>query len=151
MNHFWIIIISQSFRSLNCHIDSNITFINISLMLIRKLKMLNTSFYKIHVVQLLLIFFHCFIKAVLNENRFDSIKISSIHLSLAAYFLNIIRHNITTFILLSSNRVTLLKYAICSRSAQKRIRCILVSNLTTTTCLLAASFEPGVTVIIASP
>jgi len=125
MNHFWIIIISQSFRSLNCHIDSNITFINISLMLIRKLKMLNTSFYKI--------------------------KISSIHLSLAAYFLNIIRHNITTFILLSSNRVTLLKYAICSRSAQKRIRCILVSNLTTTTCLLAASFEPGVTVIIASP
>jgi len=144
MNHFWIIIISQSFRSLNCHIDSNITFINISLMLIRKLKMLNTSFYKIHVVQLLLIFFHCFIKAVLN-------KISSIHLSLAAYFLNIIGHNITTFILLSSNRVTLLKYAICSRSAQKRIRCILVSNLTTTTCLLAASFEPGVTVIIASP
>lgn len=67
MNHFWILIILKLFRSLNYHIDGNITFMQISLMLIGKLKMLINSFYKIHVILLLLILFHCFIKIVLNK------------------------------------------------------------------------------------
>ena len=142
MNNFWIIIILQLFRSLNYHIDGNITFMQISLMLIGKLKMLINSFYKIHVILLLLILFHCFIKIILNK-----IVMSCIHHSLAAYFLNIIRYNITSFILVSYKGVTLSKIPF----VQNLARCILVSNLTTTTCLLAAVFEPGVTVISASP
>ena len=81
MNNFWIIIILQSFGGLNYHIDTNSTIIHISLMLIRKLKMLNNS--------------------LKNENRLDKIEMQFIRHSLAAIILNIIRHTITTFILVS--------------------------------------------------